>query len=124
MSQTTSSGEVINQRTYEAVSHGFVAWIVQRVSSIALLIFLPLKVWSGWAFTGRAPGGAWVVGLHTAAWVDLILLTALAFHALYGLRAILIESGLARYGRGLFTAATAGAIILTALSAYTTLWGV
>jgi succinate dehydrogenase/fumarate reductase cytochrome b subunit len=93
------------------------------VSAVVLLVLLPLKIWSGWAFTGRAPGGSWVVSLHTSAWLDVLLLTALAFHALYGIRTILVESGLARHSRPLFVGATAIAALLALVAIAVTMTG-
>jgi succinate dehydrogenase/fumarate reductase cytochrome b subunit len=102
----------VNNRTYERVSTGFAAWLIQRIAALLLLVLVPLKIWSGWAFTGQAPGGTWLAGLHVNPWIDISLIVALAFHALYGVRTVLIEAGMARFAQLLFVLATAGGLLI------------
>lgn len=111
----------VRRRTDQRASTGLVAWLVQRAAAVLLLVLVPLKVWSGWAFTGTAPGGPWLAALHVNPWVDVLLLAAVAFHALYGIRTIVIELGGASAARGLFVAATAVAFVVTVMGAWVSL---
>lgn len=72
---------------------GVAAWIIQRVSAVVLLFGVPLKVVSGWATTGEVSWGSWLAGLHTNAAIDVAVVGAVAFHALFGIRVLLIDSG-------------------------------
>ena len=115
MTATPDRRMLVNNRTYAHVSTGFGAWLAQRVAALLLLVLVPLKVYSGWVITGQMPGGQWLSGLHVNALVDILLMAAVGVHALYGLRTILIELGVARYARGLFVAATLGAVVIAAI---------
>lgn len=104
----------MNVRVFDRVTSGFIVWLVLRAAAIALLVLVPLKVWSGWAFTRGGP--AWLARLHVDPWLDVLLIAAVAFHGLFGLRTVLIEIGLVRVARGLAVAATAAAAAVTLLA--------
>ncbi|WP_100401132.1 hypothetical protein [Bacillus sp. FJAT-44742] len=82
---------------------GYIAWVIQRVTALILLVLLPLKIYSGYAMTGELPGGAFISSLHVNATIDSLLLFAVIFHALYGFRVILIDIGLVKDNRSVFT---------------------
>ena len=75
---------------------GAAVWVVQRVASVLLLVLVPLKVISGWAFKGAVPGGDVMSALHTNGAVDVVLIAAVAFHALFGIRTLMIDFGRVR----------------------------
>lgn len=81
-----------------------------------LLVLVPMKVISGWAFRGAVPGGDAMTALHTNAAVDVVLIAAIAFHALFGIRTLMIDFGRVRAAQRLTIpfAVLAGAI---------TVWG-
>lgn len=75
---------------------GSVAWVVQRLGAVVLLILVPLKVVSGWAFREDIPGRDLLVRIHTNGLIDVALIAAIAFHAAFGVRTMLIDIGWVR----------------------------
>lgn len=78
------------------------AWLVQRISAIALFALIPVKIYSGWAKKVDLPfpetfGTPTVI--HTSAAIDIALLFCFLLHACYGLRVILIDVGWIREDR-------------------------
>ena len=97
-------------------TRGAVVWLVQRVASVLLLILVPLKVISGWAFRGAMPGRDLLSTIHTNGAVDVVLIAAVAFHALFGIRTMMIDSGWVR-------AADRLTIPFAIVAAFITVWG-
>lgn len=95
---------------------GSVAWIVQRVAGVALLVLVPLKVLGGWAFRQDIPFDSFLVRMHLNGAVDVALITAVAFHAVFGVRTVLIDVGLVRTARVL-------TIPLIVFASLVTIWG-
>ncbi|GGC83681.1 hypothetical protein GCM10007216_12880 [Thalassobacillus devorans] len=85
---------------------GYIAWLVQRITALILLFLLPLKIYSGYAMIGKLPGAGTISFLHLNAVVDAFLIFALIFHALYGVRVILIDIGVVQDNRQVFQAFT------------------
>lgn len=77
-------------------TRGAVTWVVQRVTSLLLLILVPLKLISGWAFRGAMPGREALSMIHTSGALDVVLIAAVAFHAVFGIRTIMIDAGWVR----------------------------
>ena len=75
---------------------GAVVWVVQRISSVLLLVLVPLKVISGWAFRGAMPGEDVMSAIHTSGAIDVVLIAAVAFHAFFGIRTLMIDFGRVR----------------------------
>lgn len=96
---------------------GAVVWVVQRVASVLLLILVPLKVVSGWAFTGDVPGGDLLSGVHTNGAVDVVLIASVAFHALFGIRTLMIDFGRVRAAERLTVPFAVAATVVTAWGA-------
>ena len=95
---------------------GYVAWLVQRITALILVFLLPLKIYSGYAATGKLPGGMALAQLHINSLIDSLLLFAVIFHALYGIRVILIDVGVVKDNRSIFTIFTLIGAILFSLS--------
>lgn len=95
---------------------GYIAWLVQRITALLLLILLPLKIYSGYALIGKLPGSGVLTTLHINAFLDAFLIFALIFHSLYGLRVILIDIGIVKDNRGIFKLFTIIGSILCALT--------
>ncbi|PSL46898.1 succinate dehydrogenase / fumarate reductase cytochrome b subunit [Salsuginibacillus halophilus] len=85
---------------------GYIAWLIQRITAVILLVLIPLKIYSGYALVGDLPGGQMITGLHVNVFLDSLLLFAVIFHALYGLRVILIDFGIVKDNRSVFTVLT------------------
>ena len=112
------SETLVNRRIEQRSSAGLVTWLILRVAAIMLLVLVPLKVYSGWVMVGAAPGGRFLARLHSNALVDVLLIAAVAFHALYGARTMLIEFGWAKPSRALFVITTVIALLITAAGVY------
>jgi succinate dehydrogenase/fumarate reductase cytochrome b subunit len=102
----------LKQRPYV----GYVAWLVQRITAILLLVLLPLKIYSGYVIIGKLPGSGILTTLHINAFLDAFLIFALIFHSLYGVRVILIDIGVVKDNRGIFKLFTIIGATLCALS--------
>src|SRR5581483_4272750 len=75
------------------------AWLTQRVSAIVLFLLIPLKIYTGWAATGKVPFPQAALAssrLHINATLDILLLFCFLLHGGYGLRVILIDLGWVR----------------------------
>jgi len=103
---------VINRDVWEQIQTGMWAWLVQRITSILLILLLPLKYYSGYVLVGRIGGNkAWAADFHSSPIVDGLLLLAVIFHALYGLRVILIDYGWVKQAKTVFKVFTVIGII-------------
>ena len=96
---------------------GTVAWIVQRFGALILLILVPLKVVSGWAFRSEIPGRAFLLEVHTNGLIDVALIAAIAFHATFGIRAMLIDIGWVGAAQRLTVPMSVLALVVTILGA-------
>jgi succinate dehydrogenase hydrophobic anchor subunit len=80
---------------------GTLAWLAQRASALALVVLLPVKLYSGYGTAGKLP---WLSAedsraLHANTAIDVSLLFFLVLHVAYGLRVILIDVGIIREDR-------------------------
>lgn len=91
-----SSARAISRWRDRRPTPGAVVWVVQRISSVLLLVLVPLKVISGWAFRGAMPGKDVMSAIHTSGAMDVVLIAAVAFHAFFGIRTLMIDFGRVR----------------------------
>lgn len=77
-----------------------------RFSGPLLLILVGLKILSGYSVAGKIQGIPWLTDLHLNRTLDLLLLFVFIFHALYGLRLLLIDFGMVKRENLLFWAFT------------------
>ncbi len=88
-------------------------WLFHRVSGLALVVLMVAKLATGLATAGRLGPqlqnsmGFW----HQALVIDIPLLFFFLYHALYGLRTMLLDLGLGRE-KALFWSSTVGATAL------------
>ena len=82
---------------------------MQRVSALVLVVVVPLRMYTGYAFLGKVPwfksGSAPAVHMNTA--LDITMLLCILLHALYGIRVMLIDVGWIREDK-FFWRTTAG----------------
>jgi succinate dehydrogenase hydrophobic anchor subunit len=88
-------------------------WLFHRVSGLALLLLMTLKIVTGLATAGRmGPHIQNTVGLwHQARVIDLPLLFFFLYHGLYGLRTMWLDLGWGRE-KAVFWSATVAAGVL------------
>lgn len=79
---------------------GTAAWLIQRVSAIAMVFLIPLKMYTGYALALKVPWPSnWSSALHANAAIDITVLLCLYLHMFYGIRVILIDLGWIREDR-------------------------
>lgn len=100
---------------------GVLAFWLSRVAALALLILIPLKLYTGWVRVGKLPGPPGFAALHSDGVLDALLLLALLAHVAMGIRVLLLESGLSRNGDRLFSILSACAIVAFVLLVYVTI---
>ena len=82
------------------------AWLIQRISAIALFLLIPVKIYTGWAANDLVPYPRFLMSadrIHSASRlgdrIDITLLLCFLLHGFYGLRVILIDVGVLREER-------------------------
>ena len=75
---------------------GLAAWVIQRFAAVVLLVAVPLKILSGWAVVGKLSWARSLRTIHTNALLDILIISAVTFHALFGVRVLLIDLGRVR----------------------------
>lgn len=69
-------------------------WIFHRISGLLLILLLGLKFLTSFFLMTKEQKPDWALVLHTNAFSDTLLIVLVVYHALYGLRTILIDLGL------------------------------
>ena len=94
-------------------------WIFHRITGVLLIVLLPLKIMSGLGLSGRiaVPPGLYELHAGTAmsTAIDVALILLVPFHALYGIRTILVDLGVKRE-KLLFWAFSGAGAVITALA--------
>lgn len=88
-------------------------WVFHRVSGLLLVLLLGVKFLTSFFLMTKSQKPDWALLLHTNPLSDTLLIVSGVYHALYGLRTIIIDLG-ARKEKELFWIFTA---LGTALSA-------
>ena len=91
-------------------------WLFHRISGLALILLIGVKIISGYALTGNialANTDAW----HINKTIDVLILFLFIFHSLYGIRTIIIDLGV-RQERLLFWSFNIIALVLFGLAYY------
>lgn len=73
-------------------------WIFHRVSGVLLIFLLAFQLFTGFfqASTSNEAAVATIAALHRHAVLNCLMVFLFVFHALYGVRTILMDLGLAR----------------------------
>ena len=79
------------------------AWLLQRISGLMLMVFVGLKILSGYVLSGEIDLGGPVGETHVHKLVDIPILLLFLYHTLNGIRVMLIDLGVnVRYEKVLF----------------------
>ena len=68
-------------------------WVFHRVSGLLLIILLGIKFLTAFFLMTKAQKPDWALLLHTNPLTDTFLIIAGVYHALYGLRTVIIDLG-------------------------------
>ncbi len=68
-------------------------WVFHRVSGLLLILLLGVKFLTSFFLMTKAQKPDWALVLHTNPFTDTLLIVLIVFHALYGLRTIIIDLG-------------------------------
>jgi succinate dehydrogenase/fumarate reductase cytochrome b subunit len=90
-------------------------WVFHRVSGLLLIALLAIKFLTSFFLMTKGTKPDWALLLHTNPLTDTFLIVAGVYHAVYGLRTVVIDLGL-RKEKALFWISTAlGTLIAAAL---------
>ena len=89
-------------------------WIFHRVSGLLLILLLGIKFLTSFFLMTKEQKPDWALVLHTNPVTDTILIVLIVFHALYGLRTVIIDLGLKKE-KLLFWVFTSLSFVLSAL---------
>lgn len=75
------------------VRTGMFAWMAHRLSGLAILVYLVIHVWGLKSLTDRDAFNELIAGYHAPIYKvgEFLLLVAVAYHAMNGLRIVLID---------------------------------
>jgi succinate dehydrogenase/fumarate reductase cytochrome b subunit len=68
-------------------------WIFHRITGLLLIVLLSFKFLTSFFLMTKEQKPDWALVLHTNPLIDSLLLVSVAFHALYGLRTVIIDCG-------------------------------
>ncbi len=68
-------------------------WVFHRVSGLMLIFLLGVKFLTSFFLMTKDQKPDWALVLHTNPFVDTILIVFVVFHALYGLRTVIMDLG-------------------------------
>ncbi len=69
-------------------------WVFHRVTGLLLIGFLAVKFLTSFFLMTKAQKPDWALLLHTNPLIDVVLIISVVYHALYGLRTVIIDLGL------------------------------
>ncbi len=83
-----------------------------------MIVFLGLKLLTSFFLMTKDRKPDWALALHTSPLIDVILIICVVYHALYGLKTVIMDMGFKRekflfwFFTGLGTALTVGMLII------------
>jgi succinate dehydrogenase/fumarate reductase cytochrome b subunit len=69
-------------------------WVFHRVSGLLIIVLLGIKFLTSFFLMTKDQKPDWALVLHTNSFTDTLLIVLIVFHALYGLRTVIIDMGL------------------------------
>lgn len=88
-------------------------WVFHRVSGLLLILLLGVKFLTSFFLMTKEQKPDWALVLHTNPFTDTLLIVLVVFHALYGLRMVIIDLGV-RKEKLLFWVFTVLSIVFSA----------
>jgi len=88
-------------------------WVFHRVTGLLMIVFLGIKFLTSFFLMTKDKKPDWALALHTSPVIDVVLIVAVVFHALYGLRTVIMDMG-CRREKFLFWLFTALGTVFTA----------
>ncbi len=88
-------------------------WLFHRITGLILIVTLSLKFLTSFFLMTKDKKPDWALVLHTNTLIDILLLLSVVFHALYGLRTVIIDLGV-RKEKLLFWIFTSIGVVLSA----------
>jgi len=71
-------------------------WVFHRVTGLLLIGFLGVKFLTSFFLMTKDTKPDWALFLHTNPLIDAVLIISVVYHALYGLRTVILDLGLRR----------------------------
>jgi succinate dehydrogenase cytochrome b556 subunit len=68
-------------------------WFFHRISGIALIILIGIKILTAYFLFGQDKKPDWALSLHRQPIVDVLILILFTFHSIYGIRTIIMDFG-------------------------------
>lgn len=105
---------------------GMFAWMAHRLSGVALVVYLVVHIWGLKSLTDPASFNALITQYHAPIYKvgEFMLLAAVVYHALNGLRIVLIDLlGWSPNQKKLFWTLGAVAVVLIAVGGYPSISG-
>ena len=90
-------------------------WVVHRVTGLLLILLLGVKFFTSFFLMTKEAKPDWALLLHTNPLTDSFLIVAGVYHALYGLRTVVIDLGLRREKRLFWIFTVLGTLLAAAL---------
>lgn len=69
-------------------------WVFHRLSGVFLILLLGIKLLTSFFLMTKDQKPDWALTLHTNPFIDVMLIILVVFHAIYGLRTVVIDLGL------------------------------
>ena len=89
-------------------------WVFHRISGLMLILIFGIKIITSLFLMTKGQKPDWALVLHTNPFSDTLLIIFAAFHAIYGLRTVIIDLGL-RKEKLLFWISTILGVVVTTL---------
>jgi succinate dehydrogenase/fumarate reductase cytochrome b subunit len=87
-------------------------WVFHRITGLLLIVLLGFKFFTSFFLMTKQQKPDWALVLHTNPLIDTTLLVSAVFHALYGLRTVIMDLG-ARREKLLFWVFTILGVVLS-----------
>jgi succinate dehydrogenase/fumarate reductase cytochrome b subunit len=71
-------------------------WVLHRITGVILIVCLSFKFLTAFFMMTKQQKPDWALVLHTNPLIDSLLIITVVFHALYGLRTVIVDMGVRR----------------------------